>query len=48
MLSNGLSVNSFVYIEIFRTLEVEQREGLINSVPDEENDVCSSKNEHLS
>ncbi|KAM7428869.1 hypothetical protein ABFA07_020209 [Porites harrisoni] len=30
------------------TLDVEQREGLINSVPDEENDLCSNKNEHLS
>ncbi|CAH3189167.1 unnamed protein product [Porites evermanni] len=30
------------------TLDVEQREGLINSVRDEENDLCSNKNEHLS
>ena len=35
-------------LKFFRTLDVEQREGLINSVPDEENDLCSNKNEHLS
>ena len=35
-------------LKFFRTLDVEQREGLINSVRDEENDLCSNKNEHLS
>ena len=35
-------------LKFFRTLDVEQREGLINSVPDEENDLCRNKNEHLS
>ena len=35
-------------LKFFRTLDVEQRESLINSVPDEENDLCSNKNEHLS
>ena len=35
-------------LKFFRTLDVEQREGLINSVPDEENDLCSNKNERLS